>query len=164
MAELHIDDDWKRQAQEEKRRLAEEAEKRRQQSSQANVGGIESAAAAGAVAGAVPPTATAGGAAAAGARGGRGARGTRELPEASFGTLVQSFMTQALFYLGELATAGGEGGVNLDMAKHQLDSLGVLEDKTKGNLSADEQKLLDAALYETRMRFVSVASQYVNPY
>jgi len=40
------------------------------------------------------------------------------------------------------------------------DYCGVLEEKTKGNLVPDEQKLLDNALYETRMRFVSLASQY----
>ena len=39
--------------------------------------------------------------------------------------------------------------------------LGILEDKTKGNLSDDEKHLLDAALYETRMRYVSVSSQYI---
>jgi hypothetical protein len=48
------------------------------------------------------------------------------------------------------------------MAKHQIDILGVIEDKTKGNLSDEEKHLLDAALYETRMRYVSVASQYVS--
>jgi hypothetical protein len=155
MAELQIDDDWKRQAQEEKRRLAEEAEKRRQ-SAQAPVGGMESAAGGAGMPGAAPGR---------GAEGGtRAGRGGREMPEASFGSIVQSIMTQALYYLGELAAPGGEGGVNLDMAKHQVDVLGILEQKTKGNLAPDEQRLVDAALYETRMRFVSVASQYVNPY
>jgi hypothetical protein len=47
------------------------------------------------------------------------------------------------------------------MAKHQIDILGILEDKTKGNLTDEEKHLLDAALYETRMRYVNVASQYV---
>lgn len=47
------------------------------------------------------------------------------------------------------------------MAKHNVDILGVLEAKTKGNLDNDEQKLLDAALYEARMRYVNVAEQYI---
>ena len=51
--------------------------------------------------------------------------------------------------------------INLDMAKHQIDILGILEEKTKGNLSDEEKHLLDAALYETRMRYVSVAAQHV---
>jgi hypothetical protein len=47
------------------------------------------------------------------------------------------------------------------MAKHHIDSLAVLEEKTKGNLSEEEKKMLDAALYETRMRFVSIAQQMI---
>jgi len=52
--------------------------------------------------------------------------------------------------------------MNLDAAKHQIDTLGVLEDKTRGNLTESEQKLLDTALYETRTRYIGAASQYVN--
>jgi hypothetical protein len=70
-------------------------------------------------------------------------------------------MTQVLFYLGDLATRGAEPAVNFDMARYQLDNLAVLEQKTTGNLTDEEKKLLDTALYETRMRFVSVASQYI---
>lgn len=140
MPSLHIDTDWKKQAQEEKRKLAEaEAAKK-----------------------AEPPAATpAAGPASAGpsSTSSRSTRGAREMPAASIATLVQSLMTQALYYLGELASPGQEPTMNLDVAKHQIDTLTVLEDKTKGNLSPDEQKLLDTALYETRMRFVSVASQ-----
>jgi len=89
------------------------------------------------------------------------ARGRRELPAASFATLVQSIMTQALYYLGELAPSGGEPMLNLDVAKHQIDTLGVLEEKTVNNLTEDEKRLLDAALYETRTRFIQVAQQFI---
>jgi hypothetical protein len=82
------------------------------------------------------------------------------LPPATLGTLVQSILTQVLFYLGELAPRGSQPQVNLDMAKHNIDLLTVLEEKTASNLTDDEKRLLDAALYETRMRYVSVASQY----
>lgn len=82
------------------------------------------------------------------------------MPEASFPTLVNSLVTQVLLYLGDLTPRGVEPQVNLDMARFNVDLLGVIEQKTKGNLTEDEQKLLDNALYETRMRFVSVASQY----
>ncbi len=85
----------------------------------------------------------------------------RELPQASFASLIQSILTQTMFYLGELTTRGAEPSVNLDMAKHQIDILGVLEEKTRGNLSEDEQRLLDATLYEVRTRYVNVASQYI---
>jgi hypothetical protein len=139
---LHIDTDWKKQAQEEKRKLAEEAEKKKQTAVAEN------------------PAAAPRRGAGEGQPGAPGAK--RQLPPASFASIVQSMMTQALFYLGDIATASGEGGVNLDMAKHHIDSLTVLEEKTKGNLAADEQKFLDAALYETRMRFVAIAGQIIN--
>ena len=65
--------------------------------------------------------------------------------EPNFPALVQTIMTQALFYLGDLAPRGTEPQVNLDMAKYQVDLLGVLEEKTKNNLSGEEQRLLDAS-------------------
>lgn len=138
---LHIDTDWKKQAQDEKRRLAEQEQKK----------AAEAAASAGPVA-----------AGPAGRRpGAAGSRGTREMPPASFATLVNTLVTQALFYLGDLAPQGGESVVNLDMAKHQIDTLNILEEKTRGNLNEEEQKMLDTALYESRMRYVNVASQYI---
>jgi hypothetical protein len=154
MAELHIDDDWKRQAQEEKRKLAEQ-EKQRQAGAggQPASGGAAAATAAGGATSGTPRTAGAG----AGA-----ARGMRELPPPSFATLVQSIVTQALYYLGDLSPRGGEAGVNLDMAKHQIDTLAVLEQKTMNNLTPEEKQLLDQALYETRMRYVNVAAQYIS--
>lgn len=155
MAELHIDTDWKKQAQEEKKRLAEEQAKREAAAAEA--------AAAKPMTPVVPPgVAPVGPAAGAGGapdRAGRGAQ--RGVPEASFGTLVQSTMTQAMFYLGELAAPGQQPVLNLDMAKHHLDMLGVLEEKTVNNLTDDEQRLLDHALYDLRTRFVAVASQYL---
>ena len=69
-------------------------------------------------------------------------------------------MTQVLYYLGDLSPAAASPPLNLDMAKHQLDTLNVLEEKTANNLNEDEKRLLDTALYETRMRFQNVASQF----
>jgi hypothetical protein len=136
---LHVDADWKKQAQEEKRRLAEQAAAKAKESA--------------------PPLGAAGGSSAApDAR--AGARSRAQMPAASFSTLVQSILTQALFYLGDLTTRGAEPTVNLDMAKHQIDLLGILEEKSRGNLTPDEQRVLDTVLYEARMRYVSVASQY----
>jgi len=91
------------------------------------------------------------------ARGG----GQRELPPASIGTLAQSLMTQALYYLGELAYQGGDPVAGLNMAKHNIDTLTVIEEKTANNLSDEERHTLDVALYEVRSRFVSVASQFI---
>jgi len=146
---LQIDTDWKKQAQEEKRRLAEE-QKRREEEQQRQ----QAYTAAAGEMGTGPQ------AAAAGVQPGRGGRA--ELPPASFATLVHSLMTQALLYLGDLAPRGGEPVVNLDMAKHYIDTLAVLEEKTANNLTPEEKRLLDTALYETRMRYVSVASQFIS--
>jgi hypothetical protein len=164
---LHIDTDWKKQAQEEKKRLAEQQQRaaasppppRVPPAGMGLAPGPATAPATGMGPGAGPgpgasPAAMPTSAAAS-------ARGRRELPPASFATLVQSAMTQALFYLGELAPQGSEPMLNLDMAKHQIESLGVLEEKTINNLTDDEKRLLDAALYETRTRFISVAQQFI---
>ena len=149
---ISIDSDWKKQAQEEKRRLAEEAE--RQKTTPPT--GAASAAVAGAAV-AAPP-----GAQATGRAGVRGRRARREeMPEASFTTLLQTLASQALVYLGGVATAAGEAIIDLDTAKHQIDLMAVLEEKTKGRLAPEEQKALDVALYETRMRYVGVASRYI---
>lgn len=147
---LHIDTDWKKQAQEEKRRLAEQEKAKAEQPKPP----VAPPPFAGAV-----PGASAGASAQSRPAGGR--PGQRELPPPSFAALVQSIVTQILFYLGDLSPRGSEPQINLDMAKHQIDILGILEEKTKSNLTDDEKHLLDAALYETRMRYVSVASQYV---
>jgi hypothetical protein len=142
---LHVDTDWKKQAQEEKRKLAEKEQQQR-------------------AAGPASPAAAASGPAPAGtAAKGAPAQQRRQLPPASFASLVQTLMTQALYYLGDLSGRGVQGAVDLDMAKHQVDTLAVLEEKTKNNLSDDEKRLLDTALYEVRMRYVSVASQFLGP-
>ena len=86
-----------------------------------------------------------------------GAGRAKELPRASFATLVSSQVTQILFALGALADAQGRRYRNLDIAKHHIDTLAVIEEKTKGNLTEDEKKLLDNALYEVRMAYVQAA-------
>lgn len=142
---LHIDTDWKKQAQEEKRKLAEAAAKAKAAPA------VSPAAVTGTPAAPRPiaPSAT--------ARRGRG------LPAPGFGSLVQSIMTQILYYLGELSASGGQAAIDLDLAKHHLDVLTVLEEKSKNNLTPEEQSILDAALYETRTRFINVASQFLGP-
>jgi hypothetical protein len=164
---LHIDTDWKKQAQEEKRRLAEDEQKRAAERDRAaaasapavGTGAVGSGSGGGA---GLREAASAEGTPGARAARGRGAAAGREraMPEASFATLVNSLVTQSLLHLGDLTPRGVEPQINLDLAKFNVDLLAVLEEKTKNNLTADEQKLLDSALYEVRMRFVSVASAY----
>ena len=158
---LHIDDDWKKQAQEEKKRLAEQQQKAASAPAAPRVPPPGMAMPPGGAAVPGPGGGPAMAASPAAATAGRGARGARQLPEASFATLVQSVLTQAMFYLGELSPYGGEPTLNLDMARHQVDTLGVLEEKTANNLNEEEKRLLDAALYDVRTRFVSVASQFI---
>jgi len=164
---LHVDTDWKKQAQEEKRRLAEKAQQEEQaRAAAAAVTPAPSLAGAGLPGAPGAPSAGAAPAPAAGpasrtARGARGARERRELPPASIATIAQSLMTQTLYYLGDVAYQGGDPVTNLDMAKHQIDTLTVLEEKTADKLTPEERHALDLALHETRSRFVSVASQFI---
>jgi hypothetical protein len=53
----------------------------------------------------------------------------------------------------------GRRMVDLEMAKHHIDTLAMLEEKTKGNVSTEEKQALDQALYETRMQYVQIAQR-----
>jgi hypothetical protein len=74
----------------------------------------------------------------------------RELPPVTFVSFVVSLATSAMRHLGE----GPEAELDLPLAKHTIDVLGVLHDKTKGNLDEEETRLIEAVLYETRMRYL----------
>ena len=75
-----------------------------------------------------------------------------------FGDIVSMFATQALSYLGAFPDPRtGQAMVAPDYAKLYIDMLGVLEQKTKGNLTEKEQKMLTQVLSELRMEFVEVS-------
>ena len=116
---LHIDSDWKEEAQAEKERLAAEAAEKTSE-------------------------------------GGTPAPG--ELPPADFKSLMGLLASQAIMGLGAY-TDPQSGGVVIDLpgAKFAIDLLGVLEEKTKGNLSDEEGVEIDKVLTELRSRFVQVA-------
>ncbi len=81
------------------------------------------------------------------------------VPEASFAVLVSSFATQVYIFLGEIDNpTTGKREQALDQAKFTIDLLEVLRDKTKGNLTEDETKLIDGMLFDLRMRYVQVSS------
>ena len=66
--------------------------------------------------------------------------------------------TQAMFAMGFIrAEKDKEPTVDLNMAKFNIDLLGVLEEKTKGNLSDDEQKMLTDTLGQLRMGYIKAA-------
>ena len=89
-----------------------------------------------------------------------GPAATGPLPPANFSALVNSLVVQAMFCLGKLSDGSDEKPqVNLDLAKHNIDLLGVIDEKTKGNLTEDEGKMMSMALHEMRMIYVQEVSK-----
>ncbi len=73
-----------------------------------------------------------------------------------FTTFIITLSTSAMLYLGEIPDPDGSRvEVNLPMAKHSIDLLVMLREKTRGNLLEDEQQFLDQMLYDLRMKFVA---------
>ncbi len=83
-----------------------------------------------------------------------------ELPSIDFPTFVLSLSHSALMHLGE-APHPDDGRVerNLPLAKQNIDLLGLLEEKTKGNLTGDEERLLSQVLFDVRMRYLELAKK-----
>lgn len=83
----------------------------------------------------------------------------RFLPmEPTFSTLLMSLSTQALMCLGEIPEVAGQPPQrDLAAARSVIDLIGVLEEKTRGNLDAGESALLERILYDLRMRFVELS-------
>src|SRR5262245_9472087 len=80
------------------------------------------------------------------------------LPELSFSTFVLSLSTQALAHLGEIPNPiDNTTSRDLPAAKQLIDILGILQEKTKGNLDAAEGSLLENMLYDLRLRYVERA-------
>ena len=79
------------------------------------------------------------------------------LPGIDFATFVLSLSHSALLHLGDAPDpASGEHAVSLPMARQSIDLIAMLQDKTRGNLSGDEERMLSQALYDLRMRYVEV--------
>ncbi len=78
-----------------------------------------------------------------------------QLPEINFVTFVLSLNASALVHLGLVEEpTSNKKVVNLPLAKQTIDILGMLQEKTRGNLSADEEALIKHLLYELRMIYV----------
>lgn len=134
--EIIIDDDWKSRAQAEKEQLQKEAEAKRKQQPTASAPEEPSPSPA-------EPAADV------------------PLPPASFSFLVTSLATQAVAAMGQITAPDGQPVVQLEHAKHFIDTLGILDEKTKGNLTADEAAMLTNVLHELRLLFVTVGKQSV---
>ena len=78
------------------------------------------------------------------------------IPEMSFERLVQSIYMQTLMQLGLAGDPNSTPQVDLLGARSSIDMLGIIEEKTKGNLNEAEKKLLEAALFEMRMGFLEI--------
>ncbi len=134
-SKLVIDEDWKTRVEREKQQAAQRA------------------------AGSAANPETAAGQGAASSPEPRQAEGPKSdrLPPASFPLLVTSLATQAMVCLGLVpGPDGATGKVDKVLAQHYIDLIGVLEEKTKGNLTPEESKLVADTLYQLRMAFVGV--------
>jgi len=115
---LHVDSDWKAQAQQEKQKLTEQEQAKSQQGEEG------------------------------------------QMPPATFETLMSTMATQALFALGAIPDPRtGQASVSPGLAQHHIDMLGVIEDKTEGNLEDEEHQLLSQTLHELRNHYMNVQQQ-----
>ncbi len=82
-------------------------------------------------------------------------------PTINFGSFVLSLAATAAVHFGDRFEPGTDHPAPVDLvaAEQMIDILGLLEEKTRGNLTPDEQQLLDTVLYELRMRFVEAKQQ-----
>ncbi len=77
------------------------------------------------------------------------------LPQVTFATFILSLNTSALVHLGEIPDPQDqESECDLQMARHAIDTIAMLKEKTEGNLSEDEKALIEHVLFDLRMRFV----------
>ena len=138
---LHIDDDWKAEAQREKERLAKKRE-------------AEAASAKPATAASTPAADPATPGASAGQR--PRLRPGEALP-AGFEDLVNTLTSRALMAMGAMPGPDGRAYVSLETARQQVDLLDVLEQKTAGNLDDEEKSNLASTLHELRTAYLDVA-------
>jgi len=81
------------------------------------------------------------------------------LPEVNFNSLIFSLSSSALLHLGEIGDPQtGQKRKDLPLAKHSIDIIAMLKDKTKGNLTGEEQKFVESILADLRWRYVRATS------
>jgi hypothetical protein len=85
-----------------------------------------------------------------------------ELPPPDFDFLIYSLRVQTEINLGILPFGADDEdsqGPDFEVARHNIDLLVMLQEKTKGNLNAEEQRALDNSITELRFRFVQAKEQ-----
>jgi hypothetical protein len=138
-----VDEDWKSQVQAEKEAAAAAAQ---QQQSEVTAEGAADP---------EQPQAKGDDAAKAASSAGMG-----HIPPASLDVLLSTLAAQAMTAMGHLPDpVEGHPVVRPDLAKHYIDMVGMLEEKTKGNLTPDEANMIESVLHELRMIFVTTRGQ-----
>lgn len=160
-----VDSDWKEQVAKEKEAEEKAAEAKAAETSAAEASAAEASAAQPQPgepqdAGDASSKTAAGGQqqadAGAGAAAAAETAGQPQLPPASFEVLVSMLFSQAMAMLGQVPDPStGKTEVNKPYAKHTIDTLEVLSEKTQGNLTEEESRVLGEALHALRMAFVS---------
>ncbi|PHR96626.1 MAG: hypothetical protein COA78_28555 [Blastopirellula sp.] len=129
--ELHVDSDWKDQVKQEKEKLKQESTEDTPTEETTQSTPAESSSQTGPA--------------------------HQPSPEAMFAMLVSSIASQAFMALGQLPDPETKSPVvRPDSAKHYIDTLGILEAKTKGNLSKEEAQFMEDLLHKLRMMYVSI--------
>jgi Domain of unknown function (DUF1844) len=83
-----------------------------------------------------------------------------DIPEISFSTFIISLSTQVLMHLGEVPNPlSGKVESDISVAKQMIDIIGMLREKTRGNLDQGEDKLVEDALFDLRMRYVEAVKK-----
>jgi Domain of unknown function (DUF1844) len=80
----------------------------------------------------------------------------QDLPTLDFSTFVLGVIGTAYMHLGDAPGPDGQVERDLGLARQDIDLLGLLGDKTKGNLTGEEERLMEQALCDLRMRYVEV--------
>ena len=79
----------------------------------------------------------------------------QDLPEINFASFILSLSSSVLLHFGQIPDPiSNKKERNLPMAKQTIDILGILQEKTKGNLSKDEEQLIDSLLHDLRLKYV----------
>ena len=88
---------------------------------------------------------------------------TGQEPEIDFVTFVMSLAASALLHMGEHEEGTPaelrDAPIDLAMAKQTIDIIGMLREKTRGNLTADEDRLVETALYDLRLKYLQHSKQ-----
>ena len=89
-------------------------------------------------------------------------KGEAPKPPLDFSTFLLSLYSSAVYHLGGIQDpVSGKTTLDLDLAKQNIEFISILEEKTKGNLTEEEEKLFSHSLYDLRLRFVEASKQNV---